>query len=52
MTKKLKSSRRGLTFSLPSMPIGKRYKYVVDKNKKEISIIPDENGKILVSRKD
>ena len=51
MLKKIKKSKRGLTFTLNQMKIGERYKYVIDKAKKEIRIIPDISGKITVSRK-
>lgn len=49
--KKIRSSKRGLTFSIPSLKIGAHYRYVIDKWKKEVSIIPDENGNMTVSRK-
>ena len=51
--KKLKNSRRGLTFSLNSddIAIGTKYRYVISKEKKEVLIIPDENGTMTVSRK-
>ena len=49
--KQIKSSKRGLTFSLPSLIIGSRYRYVIDKCRREVKIIPDENGNMTVSRK-
>ena len=51
--KKIKASKRGLTFSLDEsdVEIGARYRYVVDKNKNEILIILDENGPLKVSKK-
>lgn len=51
--KRIKSSKRGLTFSLAdsSSTIGTHYRYIVDKAKKEILIIPDKNGNMTVSRK-
>ena len=51
MIKKIKGSKRGLTFTLPTLQIGTRYRYVIDKTHKEISIIPDENGNMTVSKK-
>lgn len=53
-TKTLRTSNRGLTFSFPSsgkLCIGAKFDYVVDAEKKVISIIPSENGKHTVSRK-
>ncbi|MCI5512472.1 MAG: DNA cytosine methyltransferase [Eubacterium sp.] len=51
--KKIKNSKRGLTFSLSenSIKIGTHYRYVVDKVRHQILIIPDENGQLIVSRK-
>ena len=51
--KKIKTSKRGLTFSLEENEsnIGKKYRYIVDMNKKEINIIYDENGNMTVSKK-
>lgn len=51
--KKIKSSKRGLTFSLDEtdIQIGARYRYIIDKKKQEILIIPDEQGSLKVSRK-
>lgn len=53
MEKKIKPSKRGLTFSLPegSVAIESKFRYFIDKNKGEIIIIPDENGKNTVCRK-
>lgn len=53
MKKEIKSSKRGLTFSLSSkdIAIGTKYRYVVDKKKQEIAIILDEAGTMTVSRK-
>lgn len=51
---KIKGSKRGLTFSLQKNKLfdyGTRYRYLVDVKKKEVIIIPDENGKYKVSRK-
>lgn len=52
-TKKIKGSKRGLTFSLDEndVEIGARYRYVVDTKKNEILIIMDEDGPLKVSRK-
>lgn len=51
--RRLKKSKRGLTFSVDpgQAEIGSHYRYVVDKAKKEVLIIPDEKGKMTVSRK-
>ena len=51
--KKIKNSKRGLTFSLSenSIKIGTHYRYVVDKVRHQILVIPDENGQLIVSRK-
>lgn len=50
---KLKKSIRGLTFSLKEnlFGIGTKYRYIVDKDNKEVIIIPDKNGNMTVSRK-
>ena len=47
--KKIKNSKRGLTFSLSenSIKIGTHYRYVVDKVRHQILIIPDENGQLM-----
>lgn len=52
-TMKLKKSKRGLTFSLKEklFGIGTKYRYIVDKENKEIIIIPDIKGDMTVSRK-
>lgn len=50
--KKLKKSKRGLTFSLDdATKIGSKFRYIIDKVNSEIVIIPDENGTGTVSRK-
>ena len=49
--RKIKSSRRGLTFTAPSLRIGSHYRYIVDLSEKKIHIIPDDEGKMTVSRK-
>lgn len=51
--KKLKKSDRGLTFCMSEeeVPIGKRYRYVIDIRKMEIVLIPDSKGTICASRK-
>lgn len=52
--KKLRPSRRGLTFSYRAsdiLPVGKHYSYIVDAKEGTIIIIPDENGPMTVSRK-
>lgn len=51
--KKIKASKRGLTFSLEEkdIEIGAHYRYVIDKEKNEILIIFDENGPLRVSKK-
>lgn len=51
MEKTIKKSSRGLTFTLPILKIGSHYKYLVDKTRKEVHIIPDKNGNMTVSRK-
>lgn len=52
---KIKNSKRGLTFSFPSkgkhFKIGTKYRYIVDKEHKEILILPDIDGNMTVSRK-
>lgn len=50
--KKLRKSNRGLTFSLDDVTkIGSKFRYIIDKAKSEIVIVPDENGTGTVSRK-
>lgn len=50
--KKIKGSKRGLTFTLEDKNlIGTKFRYIIDKNKNEILIIPDEDGTGTVSRK-
>lgn len=49
--KRIKKSKRGLTFTLENLSIGQRYKYIVDTHKKQIHIVPDDNGSMTVSRK-
>lgn len=50
--KRIKRSNRGLTFTLDDQSlIGSKFRYIVDKTKKEILIIPDERGTGTVSRK-
>lgn len=51
--KKIKSSKRGLTFSLEEsdIAVGSHYRYVIDKKKHQILIIPDLQGPLTVSRK-
>lgn len=54
MKKKIKSSARGLTFSLAEdagVYVGMRYRYVIDVTAKTVNIIPDENGTHVVSKK-
>ena len=53
MNKKIKSSKRGLTFTVPdeTIKIGDRYRYIINKSNKSIMIIPDQNGNMTVSRK-
>lgn len=53
MVKKIKGSKRGLTFSLSNneLNIGERYKYRVDKGSNQITIIPCEDGNLKVSKK-
>ena len=48
---KLRKSVRGLTFSPETMDVGDRFRYVIDVKKKEVMIIPDDNGPSTVSRK-
>ena len=49
----IRSSKRGLTFSLPfgSFNIGSKYDYTIDKNTKEITISASKAGKYTFSRK-
>ncbi len=51
--KKIKKAVRGLTFSVSEKQaeIGSHYRYLIDKTRKEVVIIPDENGSMTVSRK-
>lgn len=51
--KKIKTSKRGLTFSLEQQdaPIGAKYIYILDLNKQCVNIIYDENGTHTVSKK-
>lgn len=52
--KKLRPSRRGLTFSYRAsdiLPVGTHYSYIVDAKEGTIIIVPDENGSMTVSRK-
>lgn len=51
MIKKIKKSSRGLTFSLPELKIGSRYQYRIDVKKKQVVIVPNENGSVVVSKK-
>lgn len=53
MKKKIKSSKRGLTFSIESeaFPSGTRFSYLIDQKKKRILIIQSKEGKNTVSRK-
>lgn len=49
--KRIKKSKRGLTFILESLCIGQKYRYLIDTHKKQVHIIPDEDGTMTVSRK-
>lgn len=51
--KKIKGSKRGLTFTTesPLFSIGTKYRYIINKNNHTINIIPDEKGPLRVSRK-
>lgn len=50
--KRIKSSKRGLTFSMnDTSSIGKKFRYFIDKSQNQIVIIEDENGAGTVSRK-
>lgn len=51
MTKKIKGSKRGLTFTSQELEVGQRYRYEVDISKKEVRIIPVNDGDMIVSRK-
>lgn len=52
MHKKLRKSSRGLTFSIDDNNlIGTKYRYFIDKKKKNIIIVPDVQGNMTVSRK-
>lgn len=52
MHKKLRKSSRGLTFSIDDNNlIGTKYRYFIDKKKKNIIIVPDDQGNMTVSRK-
>jgi len=49
--KTIKKSKRGLTFTLENLKIGQKYTYLIDKDKKQVRIIPKESGNMTVSRK-
>ena len=53
--RKLRNSKRGLTFSLHendgAFQIGTRYTYFVNPKRKQITIVPDKDGAMTVSRK-
>lgn len=51
--KQIKTSKRGLTFSLQpeEVSIGSKYRYIIDKAAKTINIIMDKDGPLTVSRK-
>lgn len=55
MRKRLKNSKRGLTFSLETesreFGIGTKYRYIVDLKKRTVNIIADKEGNMTVSRK-
>lgn len=53
LIKKIKPSKRGLTFSMSEdfIGIGQKYRYEFDKKKNQLVIIPDDNGKLKVSKK-
>lgn len=55
MEKKIKGSKRGLTFSFISengaFAPGSRYRYVIDKDAGRIVILPSKDGGNTVSRK-
>ncbi|MEE1255977.1 MAG: DNA cytosine methyltransferase [Lachnospiraceae bacterium] len=51
---RISGSTRGLTFSFHEnecFQVGTKYRYVLDKRKNEIIILPDEAGKLKVSQK-
>ena len=51
---KIKVSKRGLTFSFKeneTFKPGTRYRYIVDLDKSEVLLLPDENGKYKFSKK-
>ena len=52
--KRIKKSRRGLTFSFPSagrLSVGSHYDYVIEKESRSILIVPSEVGRYKISRK-
>lgn len=49
--KKIKASKRGLTFSISKERIGCKFRYIIDKKHSEIRICFDEKGENTVSRK-
>jgi len=54
LTKIIKSSKRGLTFSFDNfkkLSVGSSYSYVIDRQKNKIHIIPDKNGSFIFSKK-
>ena len=53
-SKIIRGSHRGLTFSFPSrgkLAIGQRYDYVIDKDTQSVKIVPADEGRYKVSRK-
>lgn len=51
---RISGSTRGLTFSFHEnecFQVGTKYRYILDKKQNEIIILPDENGKLKVSKK-
>lgn len=54
MKKTIKRSLRGLTFSFDeneTFKIGTSYRYIIDKNKEQIIILPEQSGKLKISKK-
>lgn len=51
---RIKCSKRGLTFSFAendTFRAGTKYRYILDRQKEEVIILPDSNGKYQMSRK-
>ena len=51
---RIKCSKRGLTFSFAendTFRAGTKYRYIIDREKEEVILLPDSNGKYRLSKK-